>query len=114
MNEFTVDFPLILLCLVFGSGLLWLLDSLFLAPSRKRRASALQAQYPRWSVEGSPDAERYQSEVAEKAVNLLLLSMPGHFFQSCWWYSCCAPLLSSLSKYRLLRWCPRWRWVTIF
>ena len=50
MNEFTVDFPLILLCLVFGSGLLWLLDSLFLAPGRKRIASALQAQYPRWSV----------------------------------------------------------------
>lgn len=80
MNEFTVDFPLILLCLVFGSGLLWLLDSLFLAPSRKRRASALQAQYPRWSVGGSSDAERYQSELAEKAAEPTIVEYARSFF----------------------------------
>jgi signal peptidase I len=82
MNEFTVDFPLILLCLVFGSGLLWLLDSLFLAPSRKRRASALQAQYPRWSVGGSSDAERYQSELAEKAAEPTIVEYARSFFSS--------------------------------
>ena len=80
MNEFTVDFPLILLCLVFGSGLLWLLDSLFLAPSRKRRASALQAQYPRWSVGGSSDAGSYQSRVAEKAREPVLVEYARSFF----------------------------------
>ena len=80
MNEFTVDFPLILLCLVFSSGLLRLLDSLFLAPGRKRIASALQAQYPRWSVEGSPDAGSYQSRVAEKAREPVLVEYARSFF----------------------------------
>ena len=80
MNEFTVDFPLILLCLVFGSGLLWLLDSLFLAPGRKRIASALQAQYPRWNVEGSPDAGSYQSRVAAKAREPVLVEYARSFF----------------------------------
>ena len=80
MNEFTVDFPLILLCLVFGSGLLWLLDSLFLAPGRKRIASALQAQYPRWDVEGSPDAGSYQSRVAAKAREPVLVEYARSFF----------------------------------
>jgi len=42
VNEFTIDFPLILVGLVFGSGLLWLLDALFLAPGRRRTALALQ------------------------------------------------------------------------
>ena len=80
MNEFTVDFPLILLCLVIGSGLLWLLDSLFLAPGRKRIASALQAQYPRWDVEGSPDAGSYQSRVAAKAREPVLVEYARSFF----------------------------------
>ena len=80
MNEFTVDFPLILLCLVFSSGLLWLLDSLFLAPGRKRIASALQAQYPRWNVEGSPDAGSYQSRVAAKAREPVLVEYARSFF----------------------------------
>jgi len=80
VNEFTVDFPLILLCLVFGSGLLWLLDSLFLAPGRKRIASALQAQYPRWDVEGSPDAGSYQSRVAAKAREPVLVEYARSFF----------------------------------
>tara|TARA_B110000977_G_scaffold101006_1_gene132444 strand:+ start:996 stop:1844 length:849 start_codon:yes stop_codon:yes gene_type:complete len=80
VNEFTVDFPLILLCLVFGSGLLWLLDSLFLAPGRKRIASALQAQYPRWNVEGSPDAGSYQSRVAAKAREPVLVEYARSFF----------------------------------
>ena len=43
-------FPNILIAVylvaVFGSGLLWLLDALFLAPGRRRTALALQAKYP--------------------------------------------------------------------
>ena len=80
MNEFTVDFPLILVCLVFGSGLLWLLDSLFLAPSRKRTANALQAQYPHWNQEGTPDAGNYQSRVAETASEPMLVEYARSFF----------------------------------
>ena len=46
MDGITLDFPLILLGLVFVSGLLWLLDALFLAPGRKRTVNELQSQYP--------------------------------------------------------------------
>ena len=80
MNEFTLDFPLILLCLVFGSGLLWLLDSIFLAPSRKRRLNALQTQYPRWDVQGSPDAGNYQSQVEKKASEPVFVEYAKSFF----------------------------------
>ncbi|MDG2047678.1 MAG: signal peptidase I [Halioglobus sp.] len=80
MNEFTVDFPLILVCLVAVSGLLWLLDSLFLAPGRKRIASALQDQYPSWNVEDSPDAGSYQSRVAEEAKEPVLVEYARSFF----------------------------------
>ena len=80
MNEFTVDFPLILVCLVFGSGLLWLLDSLFLASGRKRTANALQAQYPHWNLEGSPDADNYHSRVAETASEPMLVEYARSFF----------------------------------
>ena len=67
MNEFTIDFPLILVGLVFGSGLLWLLDALFLAPGRRRTALALQDKYPQWEQEGSTDEARYQAQLADTA-----------------------------------------------
>ena len=42
----TLDFPLILVILVFGSGLIWLGDALFFAPARRERLAELQGQYP--------------------------------------------------------------------
>ncbi len=80
MNEFTVDFPLILLCLVAGSGLVWLLDSLFLAPARKRTTGGLKSQYPHWDIEESPDALNYQSRVAEEAREPVLVEYAKSFF----------------------------------
>lgn len=80
MSEFTVDFPLILVCLVFGSGLLWLLDALFLAPGRKRIISELQAKYPRWNVEGSPDAGNYEAQAAEGASEPVVVEYAKSFF----------------------------------
>ena len=80
MSELTVDFPLILVGLVFGSGLLWTLDAIFLAPGRKRLVGELQAQFPRWNVEGSPDAGQYQATVAEKAREPALVEYARSFF----------------------------------
>lgn len=80
MSDFTVDFPLILVGLVFGSGLLWLLDAIFLAPGRRRIVSELQSQYPQWSVDGSPDAGSYQSRVAEKASEPVVVEYARSFF----------------------------------
>lgn len=80
MSELTVDFPLILVGLVFGSGLLWTLDAIFLAPGRKRLVGELQAQFPRWNVEGSPDAGQYQATVAEKAKEPVVVEYARSFF----------------------------------
>ena len=80
MSELTVDFPLILVGLVFGSGLLWTLDAIFLAPGRKRLVGELQAQFPRWNVEGSPDAGQYQATVAEKAKEPIVVEYARSFF----------------------------------
>jgi signal peptidase I len=75
-----VDFPLILVCLVFGSGLLWLLDSVFLAPGRKRRINELKTKYPRWDSDGSPDAASYQARVAERASKPVVMEYAASFF----------------------------------
>jgi signal peptidase I len=80
VSELTVDFPLILVGLVFGSGLLWTLDAIFLAPGRKRLVGELQAQFPRWNVEGSPDAGQYQVTVAEKAKEPVVVEYARSFF----------------------------------
>lgn len=76
----TIDFPLILVGLVFGSGLLWLLDALFLAPGRRRVMSDLQGQYPQWEQEGSPDATRYEAQVTQSASEPVLVEYARSFF----------------------------------
>ena len=49
----SIDFPLILVLLVFGSGLIWAVDAWLLAPRRRQAALALQQQIPGWEEEGS-------------------------------------------------------------
>jgi signal peptidase I len=80
VSEFTVDFPLILVCLVFGSGLLWLLDGIFLAPGRKRLVHELQSKYPQWAREGTTDAGKYKAQVAEKAREPVIIEYARSFF----------------------------------
>ena len=38
----TIDFPLILVILVFGTGLIWACDAAFLAPGRRRSIADLR------------------------------------------------------------------------
>ncbi len=80
MNNFTFDFPLILVGLVFGSGLLWMLDAIFLAPGRKRIVKQLQSQYPQWAVQGSADARNFQARVGEKASEPVVVEYARSFF----------------------------------
>jgi signal peptidase I len=80
MGGVTVDFPLILVGLVFGSGLVWLLDVIFLAPGRKRIVSQLQGRFPKWAVEGSPDAQYYQARVTEQAREPVVVEYARSFF----------------------------------
>jgi signal peptidase I len=80
VSNITLDFPLILVVLVFGSGLLWLLDALFLAPGRKRVIADLQSQYPEWAVEGSTDAVSYQGKAAKNAREPVVVEYAKSFF----------------------------------
>ncbi len=54
-----IDFPLILVILVSGSGLIWLADHLLLAPGRQRALQQLRRELPRWEEPGSRHAREY-------------------------------------------------------
>jgi signal peptidase I len=75
-----IDFPLILVILVFGSGLIWLLDVLFLAPGRRRTVTALQGQYPQWQEPGSGHALKYEAQVADVAREPVVVEYAKSFF----------------------------------
>ncbi len=75
-----IDFPLILVILVFGSGLIWLLDALLLAPGRRRAVADLQVQYPQWQQEGSSEALKYQARVADTAAEPVVVEYARSFF----------------------------------
>ncbi|MEP5763048.1 MAG: signal peptidase I [Halieaceae bacterium] len=75
-----IDFPLILVLLVFGSGLVWLFDKLFLAAGRLQAVADLQRDYPDWSDENSAHFREYsvRSEVASREP--LLVEYSKSFF----------------------------------
>ena len=80
MGGVTIDFPLILVILVGGSGLIWLLDALFLAPGRKRVIADLQGRYPNWNEEGNPQHQQFQARVADQAAGPLVVEYARSFF----------------------------------
>jgi len=80
MSGVTIDFPLILVILVFGSGLIWMLDAIFLAPGRRRVIGDLQGQYPQWDREGSPEALKFQAGVAQGAAEPVVVEYAKSFF----------------------------------
>jgi len=75
-----IDFPLILVILVFGSGLIWLLDAIFLAPGRRRVVTELRGQFPQWQQEGSSQADSYRQRVAESAREPVVVEYAKSFF----------------------------------
>ena len=75
-----IDFPLILVILVFGSGLIWLLDAIFLAPGRRRIVADLQGQYPQWQEESTGQAAKYRAQVADSASEPLVVEYAKSFF----------------------------------
>lgn len=109
-----IDFPLILVILVFGSGFIWLLDVLVAARPRRARIAALQAQFPRWDVSGSVDAKRFAESVSQTAEEPAIVEYARSF--SLFWRRSlfCDPFFSSPFKYRLHQWCPLWKLATIF
>jgi signal peptidase I len=80
VNDFTIDFPLILVGLVFGSGLLWLMDAIFLAPGRRRIIGELREHYPQWAQEGTEDSINFQDKVADSASEPVVVEYARSFF----------------------------------
>jgi signal peptidase I len=76
----SLDFPLILVILVFGTGLIWLGDRLFLAPSRRRQLDALCERFPEWDEEGSADARRFSDAAARLPRESTLVEYSRSFF----------------------------------
>lgn len=80
MSDITIDFPLILVVLVAGSGLIWLVDSLFLAPGRKQLIGQLRDKYPQWNSDGGDEQQLYVSELSDSAREPLLVEYARSFF----------------------------------
>ena len=75
-----IDFPLILLILVSGSGLIWALDALFAAGPRRARIADLQRRYPKWEQDDAGDAKKYRSSFAETASEPVIVEYARSFF----------------------------------
>ncbi|MEM1112729.1 MAG: signal peptidase I [Pseudomonadota bacterium] len=76
----SIDFPLILVILVFGSGFIWAADALVLAPGRRRMRTSLQAKYPGWDEDGSSASHSYMAEVSTSAREPVIVEYARSFF----------------------------------
>jgi signal peptidase I len=75
-----IDFPLILVILVFGSGLIWLLDVIFLAPGRRRVLDELKTAYPEWEQDGSAQRREYLSRSPDAESEPTVVEYAKSFF----------------------------------
>ncbi|EED32720.1 signal peptidase I [gamma proteobacterium NOR5-3] len=76
----SLDFPLILVILVFGTGLIWLADRLLWAPGRQRSLDTLCAQYPDWDQDGSADAKRFNAAAQSLPKESTIVEYSRSFF----------------------------------
>ena len=75
-----IDFPLVLVVLVFGSGLIWLADHLLLAPKRWHALEQLRSDYPGWENESSSQFREYQKRSAVVGTEPVLVEYAKSFF----------------------------------
>lgn len=75
-----IDFPLILVVLVFGSGLIWLFDYLVLAPRRARALGELQGTYPDRETAAASQQQEYQQRATEIEREPVLVEYAKSFF----------------------------------
>ena len=76
----TIDFPLILVILVFGSGLIWACDAALLAPGRRRALVQLRNQYPQWEKSDSSQGRKYQLDALTAAAEPIYVEYAKSFF----------------------------------
>lgn len=76
----TIDFPLILVIIVFGSGGIWLLDALFLAGGRRLRREQLTRKFPGHELPGSEAAVAYAEACDREAAEPAVVEYARSFF----------------------------------
>lgn len=77
-----IDLPLILSCIVLGSGAIWLADSLLFAKARAERLLSIRERHPEWKTYGADDHRglAYLEEVASQASEPVLVEYAKSFF----------------------------------
>ena len=75
-----IDLPLILTIIVGVSGIIWLLDSVFLSRPRAERLAALQKQFPQWSDRESTDAKLFIDAATRDASEPVIVEYAKSFF----------------------------------
>ncbi|MEM1141488.1 MAG: signal peptidase I [Pseudomonadota bacterium] len=76
----SLDFPLILVSLVFATGLIWLADRVLFAPARQRSFDALRAQFPAWEQENSDDARSFAAAAEDLPRESTVVEYSRSFF----------------------------------
>lgn len=75
-----IDLPLILTIVVGVSGIIWVLDSVFLSRPRTERLVALQSQYPKWNDQGSADSKLFIDAATRDASEPVIVEYAKSFF----------------------------------
>ncbi len=75
-----IDLPLILTIIVGVSGIIWLLDSVFLSRPRAERLAALQQQFPKWNDRESADATLFIDAATRDASEPVIVEYAKSFF----------------------------------
>ena len=75
-----IDFPLILVIVVLGSGAIWLLDSLLLAPGRATRRLQLAEQFPGYDQAGSKASQAFAEACDREASEPAVVEYARSFF----------------------------------
>lgn len=75
-----IDLPLILTIIVGLSGIIWLLDSVFLSRPRAEKLAALQKQFPKWDDRESADAKLFIDAATRDASEPVIVEYAKSFF----------------------------------
>ena len=75
-----INFPLILVLLVFVSGLVWLFDALFLASRRAAAVAAVEQQFTEVELDENRSAETYDAAIAQASQEPMAVEYAKSFF----------------------------------
>ena len=79
-TNMNIDFPLILVIVVLGSGAIWLLDSLLLAGGRRARRAEIAKQFPGYEEPGSKAALAFGDACSSEAAEPVVVEYARSFF----------------------------------